>query len=61
MLDSFKTEIKANTGIIERQQNKWNLYLDDGTFKLYQNPLVLTRLFPSGFSAEEWILAVAGG
>lgn len=60
VLSSFADEIKKNEAIVKRQENKWNLYLNDGTFKVYQNPLVLTRAFPSGFSTQEFVLAVAG-
>lgn len=60
VLSSFASEIKSNSAIIRRQENNWNLYLNDGSFKIYQNPNVLTRPFPSGFSAQEFILAVAG-
>mgnify|MGYP006928575344 FL=1 len=60
VLTSFANEIKANTGIVRRQENKWNLYLNDGSFKVYQNPDVLTKEFPSGFSAQEFVLAIAG-
>lgn len=60
VLESFKDEILNNTGIISRQQNKWNLYLDDGVFKCYQNPTVTVKEFPSGFSGQELVLAVAG-
>lgn len=60
VLTSFANDIKSNTAIIKRNENKWNLYLNDGTFKIYQNPDVLTKEFPSGFNAQEFILAVAG-
>ena len=60
VLSSFADSIKSNTAIIKRQENKWNLYLNDGTFKVYQNPNVLTKAFPSGFTAQEFVLAVAG-
>ena len=60
VLSSFKTQIRGNAAIIRRQENKWNLYLNDGVFKVYQNPMVLTKEFPNGFSAPEFVLAVAG-
>ena len=60
VLTTYKDAILANTGIIRRQENLWNLYLDDGSFKVYNNPIVLTRAFPSGFSTMSFILAVAG-
>ena len=60
VLSSFKQEIRMNTCIVRRQENDWNLYLNDGTFKVYQNPMVLTKAFPSGFTTQEFVLAVAG-
>lgn len=60
VLSSFADSIKSNTAIIKRQENLWNLYLNDGTFKVYQNSSVLTKSFPSGFSTQEFVLAVAG-
>lgn len=60
VLMSFKTGLLKNTAIVKKQENDWNLYLNDGTLKVYQNPSVLTRSFPSGFSTQEFVLAVAG-
>ena len=60
VLESFKSEIRDNKCIIKRQENKWNLYLNDGSLKVYQNPLVLTKEFPSGFANPEFVLAIAG-
>lgn len=61
VLESFKDEILENTGVIARQEKEWNLYLDDGVFKSYQNPLVMTQAFPKGFSSQEFVLIAAGG
>lgn len=60
VLESFKKEILDNTGIIYRQENEWNLYLNDGVFKCYQNPHIVTKSFPNGFSEQEFVLVVAG-
>ncbi len=60
VLETYKDQIRANSAIIKRQENNWNLYLNDGTFKVYQNPIVITKEFPSGFSTQEFVLAVAG-
>lgn len=60
VLQTYATEIRASTGIIARQENAWNLYVDDGAFKVYQNPKFRIDLFPSGFSSLNFILAVAG-
>lgn len=60
VLMSFKDEILNMTGIVKRSANKWNLYLDDGSLKVYNNPIVSTKEFPTGFTAREFVLAVAG-
>lgn len=60
VLSSFADSIRSNKAIIKRQENSWNLYLNDGSFKVYQNPNVLTKAFPSGFTTQEFVLAVAG-
>ena len=60
VLSSFASEIRGNTAIVRKQENNWNLYLNDGSFKVYQNPNVLTKAFPSGFTTQEFVLAVAG-
>lgn len=62
VLESFQGEIKAQRAVIRRQENRWNLYLDDGIFRTYQNSDIITKIFPSGFSSQlEFVLAVAGG
>lgn len=60
VLTSFKSQIRAQTAIIGKSETDWNLYLNDGSFRTYQNPLIQTKTFPSGFSGTELILAVAG-
>lgn len=49
-LSSFASQIAGCTGIVKRQENDWNLYLNDPVFKTYANPTVVTRMFPSGFN-----------
>lgn len=60
VLSTYADDIRSNTAIIRRQAYNWNLYLNDGSFKVYQNPNVLTKEFPSGFTTQEFVLAVAG-
>lgn len=60
VLSSYASQIKAQHGIIRRQENSWNLYLNDGVFKVYQNPTIFTQEFPSGFTTPSFVLAVAG-
>ena len=60
VLTSFATEIRSNTAIIKRQENEWNLYLNDSVIRCYQNPIVSTHAFPSGFSGNSYVLLLAG-
>lgn len=61
-LMSFKTQIRGCTGILRRAQSPsaYNVMLDDGSFRAYNDPIVITKEFPSGFSTREYVLAVAG-
>lgn len=61
VLTTYKEGIRTNVGIIHRQENVYNLYLDDGVLKVYNNPQIVTKEFPSGFSDYEYVLAIAGG
>ena len=58
---SWRNEILENYAIISRQEKSYNLFLDDGTFKAYSNPIIQRINFPTGFNSTEFILAVAGG
>ena len=60
VLSTYKSQIRGNKGIISRQAYNWNLYLNDGSLRCFQNPHVITRTFPSGFNTHELVLAVAG-
>lgn len=61
VLMSFADYIKQNAGIVKRSQNDWNLYLNDGSFKVYQYRTYSTYQFPNAFPADnDLVLAVAG-
>lgn len=62
VLSSFKSEILANKGIIRRNEEKFNLYIDDGDFRIYQKPIIKTASFSNGFTpnSSSFVLAVAG-
>lgn len=60
VLSTYADYIKQCTGIVAKQENIWNLYVDDNSFMTYQNPLVITKEFPSGFTTQSFVLAVAG-
>lgn len=61
VLGTWGAQIRACQGIVYKQENLWNTYLDDGTFKVYQNPQVVTKAFPGFFAGDlQFIFAVAG-
>lgn len=62
VLETYKTKILANTAVIKRQQNKYNLYLDDPEFKTYNNEQIQTLKFPANnFNKQlSYVLVVNG-
>lgn len=60
VLSSFADEIRLNKGIVHRQQDEYNLYLNDGSLRVYGNPIVHTMSFPKGFDGYSYVLVVAG-
>lgn len=61
VLTSFKSAIRENTAIIERQENEYNLYLDDKYYRAYQNEDVQYKKFSSSLPTDKYILVVNGG
>ena len=62
VLETYQTQIKAQKAVVERQENEYNLYLNDPEWKVYTNKQVLTREFPSGFLASgNYFMTVVGG
>ncbi len=60
VLMTYASAIRSATAIIKRQENQFNLYLDDGIFKAYQNTKHKLLRFPNGFNRECFVLALAG-
>lgn len=60
VLSSFATELKNHNAIVARQQNKYNLYLQDGMIKTYANPHIEIKQFPGAFTEYEFIFSVVG-
>ena len=60
-LQSFAQQILNHTAIIDKQEAQWNLYLNDDSLKMYQNPLYQFRLFDNAFFDDfEYVLITAG-
>lgn len=62
VLMSFKNQILTQNAIVSRQENKFNMMLDDGWFMAYQDPLIQTKYLSaaSPFENQEFVLVVAG-
>lgn len=61
VLMSWMTEIKENSGVIDRQEFKYNLLLDDERYKVYSNPVMQRLEYSKGFDTANFVLIVAGG
>lgn len=61
VLETYSSKILSNTAVVLRQENQFNLLLNDGVFKCKQNPRISYRKFPSGLGQFNYILIVQGG
>lgn len=59
-LMSFADEIMSFSGIVRRQSGMYDLYLDDGNFKVRQDSKHKIIAFPNSFKDESYVLVVAG-
>lgn len=62
VLSTWKNEIRANRAVIRRQQNLYNLYLDDPDFHTYNYDRIQTIQFPpNDFNKSlQYVLVVNG-
>lgn len=60
VLMSYANQINDFDVVVRRNENKFNLYLDDGIFKAYQNTKHKIIKFPYGFTQYSYVLALAG-
>ena len=63
VLETFKTQIKAQTAIVSKQQNTAdsNIYFDDGSFRLDAREFYTVKSFSNGFNDNgDFILVTAG-
>lgn len=59
-LSSIWPYARTKECIVSRNENSYNLMINDGTFKAYAKDQVVTKEFPSGFSSPAYVLIVAG-
>ena len=60
VLYTYQTSILEQSAIIARQENNYNLLLNDGMFRTTQKPRIATYNFPSGFTNFDYVIALAG-
>ena len=62
VLMTYKPTILAHEAVIGRQEELYNLYLNDGdTFKVTQRSKIQQKAFPNGFSGSSYVMIVCGG
>lgn len=62
VLMTYADEIKANTAVIARNSNLWNLYYQDEQFKILNYETIQTKTFGYPLSPNsEFVLICAGG
>lgn len=60
VLKTYQSAIANMNAIVRRQENSYNLYLDDGIFKAYQNTKHKIIAWPNSFDEFSYVLALAG-
>lgn len=60
VLYTYRDAIRENYAIIERNQNEYDLKLNDGLFQTQQNPRIAQFSFPAGFNQWNFVMAIAG-
>ena len=48
VLSTYADDIRNNSGIVGRAQNKWKMYLDDNMIKVDSRPIITTQFFKDG-------------
>lgn len=61
VLFTYSTEIYALKAVIKRQQEKYNLYVNDNNFVTYNYDRVQAKAFPSGFSGHYYFVLTTAG
>ena len=63
VLGTYDSQIRAVKADVKRQENNFNMYLDDPEFHVYNNEFIQTKAFSNGaFHKDfEFVLVTAGG
>ena len=60
VLMSYKSQIKALTGTLERSEKNFNGYLNDSQYKAYAYRKIVTKQFPTAINDDHYILMTVG-
>lgn len=62
VLYTYRTQLLACKVIMAKSESRYNLYLNDSDYVCEQDPVILTKVFPTGFSTSDacYILALIG-
>ena len=60
VLETYASQILSNTAVVLRQENNFNLLLNDGVFKCKQDPRISYIKFSSGLGDFNYILITQG-
>lgn len=60
VLYTYRSQIRSNKALVYRQQNNFDLLLDDGIFRCKQNPRVFHYAMPQGLGNFNYILITMG-
>lgn len=61
VLTTYKSQIRQNQAILGRSQSNWNLYLNDGSFKVTNKTQVICKKFSGKFSDNSSLILVTVG
>lgn len=60
VLKTYSEGILGNYAVVSRNENQYNLLLNDSMFKVYSNPRVQVCNFPQKFSGQSYVLVMNG-
>lgn len=56
VLMTYANEIKKQRAVIAKQENRYNLLLNDTDYKSYENSIITQRKFPNGFTEHSTVM-----
>lgn len=60
VLKTYSEGILGTPAVVARNENKYNLLLDDSMFKVQSNPRLQVAKFPNSFTGQSYVLIMNG-